>query len=198
MELIKIDEIKLNKKNPRIIKDFKFKKLVESIKSFPEMLELRAIVVDENNVIIGGNMRYKACLELGLTEIPVIRADKLTEEQKKEFMLKDNISFGDWDSSILEDWNNNLIFDLGLAKNIKKNSFEEEFNNIKECEYPIVPDFFEKHECFIIVCHNSIDIQFVRDFFDIDKNFISNSEDKKKMRTNVIDIENIRQKCTVK
>ena len=91
---VKINEIKSNELNPRWIKDSKFEKLVKSIKEFPEMLELRPIVVDENMTILGGNMRYKACVEAGLKEIPIIIANKLSETQKKEFIIKDNIGFG--------------------------------------------------------------------------------------------------------
>lgn len=96
-----INEIKPNPSNPRIIKDDKFHKLVESVKSFPEMLEIRPIVVNKDMIILWGNMRYKACKEAGLKEIPVIVADNLTEEQEREFLIKDNVSGGEWDWDIL-------------------------------------------------------------------------------------------------
>ena len=80
---MRIQEIKPNPNNPRIIKDDKFKKLVKSIQDFPQMLELRPIVIDENNIVLGGNMRLKACIEAGLTDVPVKQAADLTEEQKK-------------------------------------------------------------------------------------------------------------------
>jgi hypothetical protein len=96
-----INEIKPNPNNPRIIKDVKFKQLVKSIQDFPQMLELRPIVIDENNIVLGGNMRLKACIEAGLTEVPVKQAKDLTEEQKKEFMVKDNVGFGEWDWDLL-------------------------------------------------------------------------------------------------
>ena len=80
-----ITQIKPNPNNPRIIKDDKFKKLVKSIQDFPKMLELRPIVIDENNIVLGGNMRLKACKEAGLTDVPVIYAKDLTEEQKKRY-----------------------------------------------------------------------------------------------------------------
>ena len=98
---MKINEIKPNPNNPRIIKDNKFKQLVKSIQDFPQMLELRPIVIDENNIVLGGNMRLKACIEAGLTEVPVKQAKDLTEEQKKEFMVKDNVGFGEWDWDLL-------------------------------------------------------------------------------------------------
>ena len=87
---IKVEELKPNSDNPRIIRDDKFKKLVQSIKDFPQMLNIRPIVVDKDNVVLGGNMRLKAIKEAGLKEVPVLIVDDLTEEQKKEFILKDN------------------------------------------------------------------------------------------------------------
>jgi hypothetical protein len=94
---IEIEKIKPNESNPRIIKDFKFQKLVKSIKDFPEMLEKRPIVVDENMTVIGGNMRLKACREAGIKKVDILVADDWTEEQKKEFVIKDNLSYGEWE-----------------------------------------------------------------------------------------------------
>ena len=111
---INIEEVKLNQNNPRIIKDDKFKKLVKSIKEFPQMLDIRPIVVDENNIVLGGNMRLKACKEAGLKEVPIIKASELTEEQKKEFILKDNQSFGEWDTSLLSSWDKDMLLDSGF------------------------------------------------------------------------------------
>jgi len=110
-----ITEIKSNPNNPRIIKDHKFKQLVKSIQDFPQMLELRPIVIDENNMVLGGNMRLKACLEAGLTDVPVIHANNLSEAQKKEFIIKDNISFGehDWDA-LANEWNIIELDEWGL------------------------------------------------------------------------------------
>ena len=112
---MKITDIKPNPNNPRIIKDDKFKKLVQSIKSFPQMLELRPIVIDENNVVLGGNMRLKACIEAGLTDVPVKQAADLTEEQKKEFIVKDNVGFGEWDwSDLANNWETDELEEWGL------------------------------------------------------------------------------------
>tara|TARA_R110002153_G_scaffold178250_3_gene331394 strand:+ start:1591 stop:2142 length:552 start_codon:yes stop_codon:yes gene_type:complete len=112
---IKISKIKSNLKNPRLIKDQKFKNLVKSIKEFPEMLKLRPIVVDENNIILGGNMRYKASIEAGLKEIYAIQADNLSEDQKKEFIIKDNVGFGEWDWDILaNEFDNKELNEWGL------------------------------------------------------------------------------------
>jgi len=112
---LKLNKIKSNVSNPRIIKEPKFKKLVQSIKDFPEMLELRPIVIDENNLILGGNMRYKACIEAGLKEVPVKIAKGLTVEQKQEFIVKDNVGFGEWDWNILaNEWDNVKLGEWGM------------------------------------------------------------------------------------
>jgi ParB-like chromosome segregation protein Spo0J len=113
MKYLKINEIKLNPNNPRLIKDDKFTKLVQSIKDFPEMLDIRPIVVNQEMVILGGNMRYKACKEAGLKEVPVIVTD-LTEEQQKEFLIKDNVSGGEWDWDLLNEWDTEQLEDWGL------------------------------------------------------------------------------------
>ncbi len=91
IELIDINKINSNPSNPRIIKDEKFKKLVKSIKDFPQMLEIRPIVVNDDMVVLGGNMRLKACVEAGLKKIPIIKASDLTGQQQKEFIIKDNV-----------------------------------------------------------------------------------------------------------
>jgi len=101
---MKITDIRLNEENPRYIKDDRMEKLVTSIKAFPKMMELRPIVIDENGIILGGNMRYRALLELDYTNLPagwVKKAKDLTEEQKKEFIIKDNVNFGMWDMDTL-------------------------------------------------------------------------------------------------
>lgn len=110
-----INEIKPNPNNPRIIKDDKFKKLVKSIQDFPEMLELRPIVIDENNIVLGGNMRLKACIEAGLKDVPVKQAKELSEEQKKEFIVKDNVGYGEWDwDDLANNWDEQLLTEWGL------------------------------------------------------------------------------------
>lgn len=115
MKKIATSKIKLNPNNPRLIKDEKFKKLVQSIKDFPEMLDIRPIVVNADMIILGGNMRYKACVEAGLKEIPVIIADKLTEDQQREFLIKDNTSGGEWDWEMLaNEWDAEDLKDWGL------------------------------------------------------------------------------------
>jgi ParB-like chromosome segregation protein Spo0J len=119
MQIVKISEVKPNPKNPRIIKDGKFQKLVKSIQEFPDMLNKRPLIVftdvDDKYVVLGGNMRLKACKEIGLKEIPIIVADEWTEEQKNEFLIKDNVGFGEWDwDSLANEWDVEKLDDWGL------------------------------------------------------------------------------------
>ncbi len=124
--LVDISKVKGNANNPRIIKDDKFKKLVKSIKEFPEMLELRPIVVDEDMIVLGGNMRLKACIEAGLKEVHITIAENLTEEQKKEFIVKDNVGFGEWDwDMIANEWDTNKLRDWGLDLILTDDDLEE-------------------------------------------------------------------------
>jgi DNA modification methylase len=110
-----ITEIQLNPNNPRVIKDDKFKKLVKSIQEFPQMLEIRPIVVNDQMVVLGGNMRLKACIEAGLTEVPVIKASSLTPEQQNEFIIKDNVGFGEWEWDVLaNEWDVEKLTQWGL------------------------------------------------------------------------------------
>ena len=115
MKKVNIETVVPNSSNPRIIKDDKFKKLVKSIQEFPQMLELRPIVVDANMVVLGGNMRLKACKAAGLKEVPIVIADNLTEEQQAEFIIKDNVGFGEWDWDLLaNEWDEQLLQEWGL------------------------------------------------------------------------------------
>ena len=135
MKLVNINEVKPNPKNPRIIKDGKFHKLVKSIQEFPDMLNKRPLIVftdvDNKYVVLGGNMRLKACKEIGLKEIPIIVADEWTEEQKNEFLIKDNVGFGEWDwDSLANEWDVEKLEEWGL--NVP------EFSN--EVDYSILDD----------------------------------------------------------
>jgi DNA modification methylase len=115
VQLINISELTVNPNNPRIIKDEKFDKLVQSIKEFPDMLKYRPIVVDENNVILGGNMRFKACKAAKLKQVPIMKASELTEAQKREFIIKDNVSGGEWDWAMLQnEWDTEQLDAWGV------------------------------------------------------------------------------------
>jgi ParB-like chromosome segregation protein Spo0J len=113
---LKISEIKMNPNNPRVIKDDKFSKLVKSIQEFPKMLEIRPIVVNGDMIVLGGNMRLKACKEAGLKEVPVVLAEDLTEDEQKQFIIKDNVGFGEWDWDMLaNEWETDLLDEWGLT-----------------------------------------------------------------------------------
>ena len=129
--LTKISAIKRNPNNPRILKDDKFAKLTQSIKDFPQMLDIRPIVVNDDMIVLGGNMRLKACKEAGLKEVPVIKVNDLTEEQQREFIIKDNVGFGEWDWDLLaNEWDTALLDDWGLELGIDLNAddFGEDFD----------------------------------------------------------------------
>ena len=120
IEKVKISEVKNNPNNPRVIKNDDFRKLVQSIKDAPWMLELRSIVVNDDNVVLGGNQRLRACKEAGLKEIYITKASELSEEQQREFIVKDNINAGQWDwdalanefeAEKLEEWGLELPID---------------------------------------------------------------------------------------
>ena len=115
MERVDIRQVRSNPDNPRFIKGDKFEKLVKSIREFPQMLELRPIVVNKDMIVLGGNMRLKACEEAGIEQVPIIFADNLTEEQQKEFIIKDNSSFGEWDWDLLaNEWETQDLIDWGM------------------------------------------------------------------------------------
>jgi len=129
--LTKLSAIKRNPNNPRVLQDEKLVKLVKSIKDFPQMLEIRPIVVNDDMVVLGGNMRLKACKEAGLTEVPVIKASDFTEDQQREFIIKDNVGFGEWDWDLLaNEWDSGLLDDWGLELGVDLNSddFGEDFD----------------------------------------------------------------------
>ena len=115
VQLLPISKLKPNPDNPRLIKDDKFKKLVASIRSLPAMLELRPIVVNAELMVLGGNMRLKACQAAGLKEVPVVIADALTEAQQAEFVIKDNVSFGEWEwDTLANEWDTGDLTAWGL------------------------------------------------------------------------------------
>jgi len=149
---MKITDLVPNASNPRLIKDDKFKLLVKSIREFPAMMELRPIVIDEQNIIQGGNMRYKALIELGYEEIPdnwIKQGKDLTPEQWREFVIKDNVSFGimdwdiianEWDVDTVKGWGLDLpVFDLPEDETTKN-------NYSRKIEIPIYEPKNEKHE----------------------------------------------------
>lgn len=154
-EFINISEVKPNPENPRVIKDGKFKKLVESIKSFPKMLEMRPIVVDADMVALGGNMRLKACEAAGMRQVPVLKADELTEAQRREFIIKDNVSYGefDWDA-LANDWNIGQLDDWGLDVPEEKGDDDETYSRKVQApvyepsgDMPALHELYSENRC---------------------------------------------------
>lgn len=150
---VKISEIKPNPNNPRVIKDDTFKKLVQSIKDFPEMIEAREIVVNTDMVILGGNMRFRALREAGVSEVPVKIVD-WPEDKQREFVIKDNVSGGEWDwdllaneweASLLDSWGVNLPSDWGVEdllalENTEKDKESENLSAIVIVAYDNIND----------------------------------------------------------
>ncbi len=149
----KIKDIKTNPNNPRYIKDEKFNKLVQSIKELPKMLELRPIVVNDDMIVLGGNMRLKACQKAGLKEVPIIKASDLTPEQQQEFIIKDNIGFGEWDWDMLaNEWDAEKLTEWGLDVPILDEKLEIEEQEIEFSEY-----MDESHNYVVLLFDNDID-----------------------------------------
>jgi len=162
MMKVSIKDVKPNPNNPRLVKDDKFKKLVQSIKDFPQMLEIRPIVVNKDMIVLGGNMRLKACKEAGLKEIPIIKAEDLTEEQQREFIIKDNVGYGEWDWQLIaSEWDAAQLNDWGLdIPDFKGEEIEAEEDNYEipeELKTDIVlGDLFEIGE-HRLLCGDSTD-----------------------------------------
>ena len=158
MEKVKISKVVPNENNPRFIKDYKFKKLVKSIQDFPEMLKLRPIVVNSDMVVLGGNMRLKACKEAGLKEVYILKADELTEQQQREFIVKDNVGFGEWDWDILgNEWDNTQLKEWGMDvwqpeedisnnTDYSNNSLDEKLNRFLDAKIKNITIPFENEE----------------------------------------------------
>jgi DNA modification methylase len=164
IKVLKLSEIKSNPNNPRIIKDDKFRKLVKSIQEFPKMLEIRPVVVNADMIVLGGNMRLKACKEAGLKEVPVIFAHDLTEDEQKQFIIKDNVGFGEWDwDMIANEWDAEEVEEWGL--DIPEFSIKEELE-AEEDDYEmpdevqtdiVLGDLFEIGD-HRLLCGDSTDI----------------------------------------
>jgi len=138
IKTVKISEPKPNEHNPRYINKANFKKLVNSLKEFPKMLEVRPLVVDENMIVLGGNMRLKALTEAGFKEVLVHQVLDWTEDEKNQFIIKDNSSFGSWDWEILaNEWNMQKIVDWGV--DLPKEMFAEDDDPIQQNTQDEIP-----------------------------------------------------------
>lgn len=175
-ETISIKKLKPNPANPRTIKDDKFHKLVQSVKSFPEMLKLRPIVVNDQYEVLGGNMRLRACIEAGMKEVTIIRASELTEDQQREFIIKDNVGFGEWDMDALanewdakelQEWGLDLPGDFGGGGSVEAQ--EDDYEMPDEIKTDIVlGDLFEIGE-HRLLCGDSTDSDAVARLMDGEK-----------------------------
>ena len=132
-----ISSIRPNPKNPRVIKDDKYQKLVRSIREFPKMLHIRPIVVNDEMVVLGGNMRLKACKDAGLMEVPIIKASELSEAEQREFIIKDNLGYGEWDMDTLaNEWNAEELehWGLDLPSIVEDCELEQDSIDVKDDE----------------------------------------------------------------
>jgi DNA modification methylase len=163
VKLVKIGSVKGNSRNPRFIRDEKFKKLVASLVEFPEMAHLRPLVVDENMTVLGGNMRLKAMQELKWKEVPIVVAEGLTDAQKDEFVIKDNVGFGDWNwEQLANEWDAEELTRWGLDipgfdVDLELEAEEDEYEMPDELQTDIVlGDLFEIGE-HRLLCGDSTD-----------------------------------------
>lgn len=164
IEKVKINKVFSNPVNPRLIKENKFIKLKKSIKEFPEMLKLRPIVVNNEMGILGGNMRYKACVELGLKDVWIIKVKDLTDKQMEEFVIKDNVGFGEWDWDILANqFDNKELTDWGLDvwQTNDETNLDDFFNEEIKLE--------EKENTKIILEYNKEDYEIVVNILNKEK-----------------------------
>jgi len=164
IEKVKINKVFSNPVNPRLIKENKFIKLKKSIKEFPEMLKLRPIVVNNEMGILGGNMRYKACVELGLKDVWIIKVKDLTDKQMEEFVIKDNVGFGEWDWDILANqFDNKELTDWGLDvwQTNDETNLDDFFNEEIELE--------EKENTKIVLEYNKEDYETVVNILNKEK-----------------------------
>ncbi len=143
-KLVNLTEIKPNDNNPRYINDDDFKALVKSLKELPEMANVREIVVNKEMVILGGNMRYRAMLEAGWQECNIVIVD-WTENKQREFIIKDNVSRGDWNyDQLANEWDIDLLKDWGVYL---INDYQEVINANKELD---VENLLDKNN--LIIC----------------------------------------------
>lgn len=166
IKTVNIAEIKKNDQNPRFIKDKAFKKLVNSIKNFPEMLEVRRLVVDENMIVLGGNMRLRALKKAGIIDVPIQQVVGWSEEQKREFIIKDNASFGEWDWDILaNEWDSEQLIEWVVDVPILNEKLQVE--GADEPEIEITEEILEEHNYVVFTFDNQLDWQVIKDIFDI-------------------------------
>lgn len=187
-------------KNPRFFRDTRYEKMKKSIEDSPEMLNLRELIVypypEGRYVVVCGNLRMRACKELGFKELPCKVLPTDTPAVKlREYATKDNVSFGeddqdiinnDWDMTELEDWGREF------AKPKEKDPFRERFENIKDDDaiYPLIPKYDEKHELFIIESSNEVDSNWLRERLNMQH--MKSYKTGKVSKSNVINVKDVR------
>lgn len=172
MEIVKISAIKANSKNPRVIKDDKFKKLVQSIREFPDMLNKRPLIcftdVDGKYIVLGGNMRLKAAIEVGLKELPILLADDWTQEQRDEFLIKDNVGFGEWDwDQLANEWDEELLDKWGLDLPLGFDEIKEtkDIPDIGEIEFS--EELLLEHNYIVLYFDNPMDWEVAQELYGL-------------------------------
>ena len=168
VETVAISNVIPNEDNPRILKDDKFKKLVKSIKEFPEMLQIRPIVVNSDMIVLGGNMRLEACKKAGLKEVTILKAEHLTEEQQKEFIIKDNVGFGEWDwDMIANEWDTEKVEEWGLDVPLGLEDIDEtnDVPDIGEIEFS--EELFLEHNYIVLYFDNAMDWEVAQEVYGL-------------------------------
>jgi len=163
---VKVTEVISNPNNPRLIKDDKFKKLVKSIQEFPDMLNVRPLVVNKDMVVLGGNMRLKAIKEAGIKEISIEVVD-WTEDQQKEFIIKDNVGFGEWNwDDLANNWDEIELTDWGLDIPDFNKNIDNEEGEIK------ISTELDQHNNYIVLKFNTdIDWLQVQSIFGLESTY---------------------------
>lgn len=187
-------------KNPRFFRDYRFEAMKKSIEESPEMLELRELIVfpydDGRFVVVCGNLRLRACRELGYAELPCKVLDAKTKPKKlREYATKDNVSFGENDMDILQnEWDKSELQDWGIefAPEKETDEFKERFDAITDdtALYPLIPKYDEKHELFIIQSANEVDSNWLRERLGMQR--MRSYKIGKVSKSNVIDIKDVR------
>lgn len=186
-------------KNPRFFRDYRYEAMKKSISDSPEMLQLRELIVypvEERFIVVCGNLRLRACRELGYKELPCKVLDVTTPVIKlREYATKDNVNFGENDMDIMcHEWNKSELQDWGIEfeEEKKKDAFKERFESIKDQDaiYPLIPKYDEKHELFIITSSNEVDSNWLRERLNMQH--MKSYKTGKISKSNVVDIKDVR------
>lgn len=187
-------------KNPRFFRDYRYEAMKKSIKESPEMLELRELIVfpygDKRYIVVCGNLRLRACKELGYKELPCKILNPDTDVKKlREYATKDNVNFGENDMDVMtNDWNVSELAEWGIefAEEKPKDEFKERFDSITDdtAIYPLVPKYDEKHELFIIQSSNEVDSNWLRERLCMQR--MKSYKTGKISKSNVIDVKDVR------